>query len=102
MSIQIRIKNLLVQIEAESFRLCRVESHPAFKSWLTREPRLSEGLVSVRKLWKIFCDDVSHDDPLVPQYIDQVEKTTNDISRSIDQMYQALGFEQPSSTRNPN
>lgn len=102
MSIQIRIKNLLVQIEAESFRLCRVESHPAFKSWLTREPKLSEGLVSVRKLWKIFCDDVSHDDPLVPQYIDQVEKTTSDISRSIDQMYQALGFEQPSSTRNPN
>lgn len=102
MSIQIRIKNLLVQIEAESFRLCRVESHPAFKSWLSREPKLSEGLVSVRKLWKIFCDDVSHNDPLVPQYIDQVEKTTSDISRSIDQMYQALGFEQPSSTRIPN
>lgn len=102
MSIQIRIKNLLVQIEAESFRLCRVESHPAFKSWVSREPKLSEGLASVRKFWQIFCEYVSHDDPLVPQYIDQVEKTTSDISRSIDQMYQALGFEQPSSTRNPN
>lgn len=102
MSIQIRIQNLLLQIEVESFRLCRVESHPAFKSWLSREPKLCEGLVSVRKLWKIFCDDVSHNDPLVPQYIDQVEKTTRDISESINQIYQALGFEQPSSTRNPN
>ena len=102
MSIQMRIQNLLVQIEVESFRLCRVESHPAFKSWVSREPNLCQGLASIRRLWQIFCEDVNHSDPLVPQYIDQVEKTTSDISRSIDQMYQALGFEQPSSVRNPN
>lgn len=102
MSIQVRVQNLLVQIEAESFRLCRVESHPAFKSWASREPKLSEGLASVRKFWQIFCDDVSQDDPLVPQYIDQVEKTTSDISRSIDQMYQALGFDEPGTIRTPN
>ncbi|MCS7069390.1 hypothetical protein [Meiothermus sp.] len=102
MSIQLRIQSLLLQIETESFRLCRVESHPAFKSWVSREPRLGEGLASVRKFWKIFCDDVIHDDPLVPQYIDQVEKTTHEISRSLDQIYQALGFELPSSARNPN
>ncbi|WP_337870767.1 hypothetical protein [Meiothermus sp.] len=102
MSIQVRVQNLLVQIEAESFRLCRVESHPAFKSWVSREPKLSEGLASVRKFWQIFCDDVSQDDPLVPQYIDQVEKTTTDISRSIDQMYQALGFDESLVVHNPN
>lgn len=102
MSIQIRIQNLLVQIETESFRLCRVESHPAFKSWVSREPKLSEGLASVRKFWQIFCYDVRQDDPLVPQYIDQVEKTTTNISHSIDQMYQALGFDESLVIRNPN
>lgn len=102
MSVQVRVQNLLVQIEVESFRLCRVESHPAFKSWVSREPKLSEGLASVRKFWQIFCDDVSQDDPLVPQYIDQVEKTTTDISRSIDQMYQALGFDESLVVHNPN
>ncbi len=99
---QTRIANLLVQIEVESFRLCRVESHPAFKVWVSREPRLGEGLASIRKFWKIFCDDVSHDDPLVPHYIDQVEKTTHEIARSLDQMYQALGFDPSARSRNPN
>lgn len=102
MSIQVRIQNLLVQIEAESFRLCWVESHPAFKFWVRREPKLSEGLASVRKFWQIFCDDVRQDDPLLPQYIDQVEKTTTDISRSLDQMYQALGLDESLAVRNPN
>ncbi len=102
MSIHLRIQNLLLQIEVESFRLCRVESHPAFKSWVSKEPRLSEGLASVRKFWQIFCDDVSHDDPLIPQYIDQVEKTTHDIARSLDQMYQALGFNELSPKGTPN
>jgi len=102
MTIELRIQNLLVRIEAESFRLCRVESHPAFKVWLRREPKLSEGLVSVRKLWQIFCVDVLQQDPLVPQYIDQVEKTTTEIARSIDQLYQVLGFDQPSRLCKPN
>lgn len=102
MSIKTRIANLLVQIEAESFRLCRVESHPAFKVWVGREPKLCEGLASIRKIWQIFCDDVSHGDPLVLQYIDQVEKTTSEIARSLDQMYQALGFDQSSGNRSLN
>ncbi|GIW27693.1 MAG: hypothetical protein KatS3mg070_1056 [Meiothermus sp.] len=102
MSIEVRIQKLLVQIETESFRLCRVESHPAFKSWLSKEPRLGEGLVSVRKFWKIFCDDASHNDPLIPQYIEQLEKATSDLAQSLDLMYTALGFEEPNCAQNPN
>jgi hypothetical protein len=102
MSIEVRIQKLLLQIETESFRLCRVESHPAFKLWLSKEPRLSEGLASVRRFWKIFCDDASPNDPLIPQYIELIEKATTDLAQSLDLMYRALGFEQPSSAKNPN
>jgi len=102
MSIEVRIQKLLIQIETESFRLCRVESHPAFKLWLCKEPRLSEGLASMRKFWRIFCDDVSHNDPLIPYYIEQLERATTDLAQSLDLMYRALGLDEPKSASNPS
>lgn len=56
----------------------------------------------MRRFWKIFCDDASHNDPLIPQYIELIEKATTDLAQSLDLMYRALGFEQPSSAKNPN
>jgi hypothetical protein len=88
----LRIESLLSQIEMQAFRLSRVEAHPAFSVFVKQEPDLTEALGAVRKFWNIFQQDVQNKDPLIENYIDQLEHSTVVLSRDLDKLYGVLGF----------
>lgn len=87
-----RIESLLSLIEVQAFRLSRIEAHPAFAALIKQEPDLTQALGAVRRLWSIFQQDVSQNDPLINSYIEQIEKSTNALSRDLNRLYEAFGF----------
>lgn len=89
---QSRVQYLLSLIEVQAFRLSRIEAHPAFAALIKQEPDLTQALGAVRRLWSIFREDVSHNDPLINSYIEQIENSTNALSRDLNRLYEAFGF----------
>ncbi len=92
MEAQGRIQSLLSMIEVQAFRLSRIEAHPAFASLIKQEPDLTQALGAVRRLWSIFREDVTQNDPLITSYIEQIENSTNALSRDLNRLYEAFGF----------